>query len=121
MAKGKSIHRDELITFEREIRATDGGGGFTHEWHVIGQAWAQCDWIGGSESKARGALRETQRYRFTILGAEDQGIEQETGTGIGTKDRIDWRGDKFNVRERPRGSQASGQLVEIVTESGVAQ
>jgi head-tail adaptor len=114
MAKGNGTsRRDQLIAFQRETRTPDGGGGWTSKWDECGKAWAQADWIGGSETKDRGALRERTRYRFTVLSAEAESLE------LTVKDRLIWNDEIFNIRERPRRLRRVTET-EIVAESGVA-
>lgn len=106
--------RNELIVFERETRTPDGGGGASSSWDEIGQAWADVTWIGGSETQRQGAVRETVRYRFTVLSAAVVAL------GITVADRIRWNGELFNIRETPRRLPRR-PVTEIIAEAGVSQ
>ena len=105
--------KTELITIERVSRIADGGGGGSETWASIGQVWAEAKWIGGGEKRDRGAVREATKYRFTVLTDEAEAL------GIRASVRIEWRGDHYNIRERPRRLQRAADT-EIFAESGVA-
>lgn len=106
--------KTEMVTIERVTRTPDGGGGVTTAWASIGDLWADVQWVRGSETETRGAVREVVVYRFRVLTDDAEAI------GITAKDRIVWCGDLYNIRERPRRSQRIAET-DIIAEMGVAQ
>ena len=106
--------RDQRVTVERLTETPDGGGGVSRAWTVLGSLWVAAKWVGGSEQPARGAVREVVRYRFTADAGSAEAL------GITAADRIIWRGEPYNIRERPR-RQATTRDLDIYAESGVTQ
>ena len=106
--------RTELITVERETHARRAGGGMTSGWASVGQLWAEAKWLGGGEAEVRGAVRETVRYRFTVLAAGAEAM------ALTARDRIVWNGERYNIREAPR-RLPRGVKLEIIAEAGVTQ
>lgn len=104
--------RDELITFERPTETRRAGGGRDVSVATLGQAWANAEWVRGSESDAQGAVRTVSVYRFTVLSAAVDAM------AVTTQDRIAWNGDTYNIRERPRRLRGSPDT-EIIAETGV--
>ncbi len=106
--------RDHRVTVERQQVTPDGGGGQLTSWVAIGALWVAAKWVGGGEAVARGAVRETVRYRFTADAASAEAL------AITAADRIVWGGEPYNIRERPRRQPASSEI-EIYGETGVSQ
>jgi head-tail adaptor len=106
--------RTELVAIERETQTRRPGGAQDSAWASVGQLWVKADYIGGGEAEARGAVRETVRYRFTALSA---GVE---ALGVTARDRVVWNGVAYNIREVPRRLPRRIET-EIIGESGVAQ
>lgn len=106
--------RDQRVTVERLVDTPDDGGGVTSAWTPVGQLWVAAKWVGGGEQPARGAVREVVKYRFTGDAGSVESLD------ISAKDRIVWRGEQYNIRERPR-RQATSREIEIYAETGVSQ
>lgn len=104
--------KTELVTFERESRVADGGGGAAASWATLGTAWAEVRYLRGGEAGQRGALRELSAYRFLVLS------EAVAALGLTTADRLVWNGVTFQIREQPRRLPRSAET-EIVAEAGV--
>lgn len=106
--------KTELIAIERETRTTRPGGGMSSAWAEVGKMWAEAVYIGGGEGEARGAVRETVRYRFVVWSAAAEEL------AVTPKDRLVWNGVTYNIREQPR-RLAKRIDTEIIAESGVTQ
>lgn len=106
--------KTEIITIERETRTRQRGGDFASIWAQIGELWAEAEYAGGAETEARGAVRATQRYRFTV------NTEAVFELGVTQADRIVWNGAVYNLREAPRRMIGSPDTA-LIAESGVSQ
>lgn len=97
----------EIITFEAEARADDGGGGFTQGWAPVGQAWAKVEPLFVGERDNQGAQRNVTQYRFTLY--RDTTIHEQM--------RIVWAGATHNIRGIRLGG-AREVFMDIITETG---
>ena len=104
--------KTEFIRFERETITRQPGGGFLSEWSVIGEAWANVQWVRGTENERQGAVRSGSVYKFTVYSAAVEVL------ALSPKDRLVWNSDIYNIRERP-ARQAPLADVAIVAETGV--
>lgn len=111
---GGAGRKTELIIAERETLTRAAGGSMTSSWAEVGRFYAEPRWVRGGEQARQGALREISVYRFVALSAAVEALS------LTTKDRLNWNGETYNIRERPRRLPRPAEI-EIVAEAGVTQ
>lgn len=109
-AKGyKAGDLDQLVTFERLTKTSDGMGGNTSAWNTLATDWALVRPMTGQERLVAGGVESSAHYLFVVRARTD----------ITEKDRINWNGVSYNIRlvkNRPRA-----KWLELEGERGVAQ
>jgi head-tail adaptor len=111
---GGAGKKTELIIAERETLTRAAGGSMTSTWDEIGRFYAAVRWVRGGEQTRQGAVREIAVNKFIALSAAVEALS------LTTKDRLDWNGEKYNIRERPRRLARIAEI-EIIAEAGVTQ
>lgn len=104
---------DQRITFQRITETSDGIGGTIEAWASIATSptvWAKVTPRIGKEAMAEGRMNATAMATFTIRYRED----------ITELDRIQWRGEAWNIRRVMRKTQRE-LYIEIDAERGVTQ
>lgn len=104
---------DQRITFQRETRTPDGGGGYSVDWAPLvtdPTVWAEVFPGGGGEGERDGAVNATALYVFQIRNRTD----------LSELDRIIWNGEPYNIRRIARRGGREMYLT-IEAERGVAQ
>lgn len=102
---------DELIDFQREERAPDGGGGSTVTMTTFASGvWAHARPRSGKEMGNNDQVQASAMYLFVVRYRDD----------ITEGDRIAWNGDTYNIRSiLTRGPRSL--YIEIDAERGVPQ
>lgn len=106
-------HLDQRITFQRKTETADGIGGTTRAWaNLIATptVWAKVTPRIGKESTSEGRINASATATFTVRYRAD----------ITELDRIQWRGEPWNIRRVMRKTQRD-LYIEIDAERGVAQ
>lgn len=103
---------DQRITFQEEVKTSDGMGGNSIAWSdiSIGEVWAHVRPVGGREVTEFDRVNAEGRYLFVIRNRQD----------ILDSYRIMWDGEPFNIRLRKQPKKRALYL-EIEGERGVAQ
>lgn len=104
---------DQRITFQRFAATADGIGGTTQAWANLASVptvWAKVTPRIGNERMEDGRMNASATATFTVRYRSD----------ITELDRLQWRGESWNIRRVMRKSGASLWL-EIDAERGVAQ
>lgn len=102
---------DEKITFNTEVKVSDGMGGSELSLLAIAESvWCKVRPLSGKESE-----------RFDKLNADELTLfVTRYRTDIEENDRISWNGEEYNIRHIPRASRRS-MYSEFFAERGVAQ
>lgn len=82
---------DQRITFQRESRNDDGGGGVSREWVDVAinpTAWASVRAKTGRERVGADRIEADAGYIFTVRTRDD----------ISENNSITWNGRRFNIR-----------------------
>jgi len=104
---------DQRVTLQRSTGTADGIGGTTQTWANITTAptvWAKVTPRIGREAMENGRMNASAIATFTIRYRDD----------ITELDRLQWRGEAWNIRRIMRVSQR-GLYLDIDAERGVAQ
>ena len=104
---------DQRITFQRFAATADGIGGTTQAWANLASVptvWAKVTPRIGNERMEDGRINASMTATFTVRYRSD----------ITELDRLQWRGESWNIRRVMRKS-ASSLWLEIDAERGVAQ
>jgi SPP1 family predicted phage head-tail adaptor len=102
---------DEKIDFKREVKVSDGMGGYEITLADIStNVWCKVRPLSGGESE-----------RFDKLNAEELTLfVTRYRTDIEEDDRISWNGEQYNIRHIPRTSRRH-LYTQFYAERGVAQ
>ena len=103
---------DQRITLQRQVEASDGGGGLVRTWADVSNnacPWANVRAKAGKEGLDEGRTNATYVVVFTIYNRTD----------LSEKDRIIWNGETYNIRGILRMGDRKLYL-QIEAERGVA-
>lgn len=101
---------DERITLQREVRTSDGMGGYSTALIDVATVWAKVIARSGRERAYADRLNAEGAYTFVIRVRSD----------LLESDRILWDGSQYNIRAIARQGSRDMYL-EIDAERGVAQ
>ena len=109
---GSAGNLDQRVTFQRNTSTSDGAGGQVKTWGNLNKTptvWAGVKAVRGNESVDEGGTVAAGLWLFEIRYRTD----------ISEADRIQWRGENYNIRNIKRTSQRELNVV-IEAERGVA-
>ena len=89
--RASTISLDERVTFERATNVSDGGGGSTLTWATYFTCAAMVEAISGRERANADQTQSPRNYRVTLRRSSET-------AGLTTRDRLDWRGKKMQIR-----------------------
>ena len=89
--RASTISLDERVTFERATNVSDGGGGSTLTWATYFTCAAMVEAISGRERANADQTQSPRNYRVTLWRSSET-------AGLTTRDRLDWRGKKMQIR-----------------------
>lgn len=102
---------NERITFQEQVRTSDGAGGSTLAYQDIASTptvWADVFAIRSTETDTEGRLNAAGLYKFTIRHRDD----------INETHQIVWRGETYDIRNVRRTSGRDMYLI-IEAERGI--
>lgn len=97
------------LKFFRQVRVSNGKGGFTTDWDEYAQPFAEVIGLAGREEVLARALQGIEAYRVTIRWRSD----------VKPADEIEYQGKRLNIRSAVDPDDRRRELV-ILADTEVA-